>query len=82
MGHDHGKWDEEMFHLGDIGNIVVGADGKGTIAITTDRWSMGGTGENNVMGKSIIIHADADDFTSQPTGNAGGRIGCGVINAG
>jgi Cu-Zn family superoxide dismutase len=34
------------------------------------------------MGKSIIIHADADDFTSQPTGNAGGRIGCGVINAG
>jgi len=81
-GHEHGKWGTEPYHLGDIGNIVVGEDGKGSISLTTDRWSMGGGAENDVMGKAIVVHADPDDFTSQPTGNAGGRIGCGVINAG
>jgi Cu-Zn family superoxide dismutase len=34
-----------------------------------------------VIGKSIIVHAKADDFTTQPTGNAGGRVGCGVVQA-
>jgi Cu-Zn family superoxide dismutase len=34
-----------------------------------------------VVGKSIIVHTSADDFATQPTGNAGGRIGCGVIKA-
>ena len=58
MAHDHGKWEDGTFHLGDIGNVVVGADGKGTIMLTTDRWSMGGPGDNNVMGKSIIINVD------------------------
>lgn len=78
-GHDHGQWGAEPFHLGDIGNLTVGEDGKGTLMLSTDKWSMGTGKDNDIMGKAIILHASEDDFESQPTGNAGGRIGCGVI---
>jgi len=75
----HGKWEDGAFHLGDIGNVVIGDDGTGAITMTTGRWSMG-TGEvNDVLGKAIIVHEQADDFNTQPTGAAGKRIGCGVI---
>ena len=75
----HGKWGEGEFHLGDIGNITVGEDGTGSIELTTDLWEIGTGSDIDVVGKSIIVHADADDFVSQPSGNAGARIGCGVI---
>ena len=75
----HGKWGEGEFHLGDIGNITVGEDGTGSIELTTDLWEIGTGSDIDVVGKGIIVHADADDFTSQPSGNAGARIGCGVI---
>lgn len=78
---DHGKWAASPFHRGDIGNIEVGADGKGTFTLTTDLWTIGGAPETDVIGKGIIIHAKADDFTTQPTGNAGGRVGCGVVQS-
>ena len=77
---NHGKWGETPFHRGDIGNLVVGADGKGTISRETDLWCIGCEDETkNIMGKAIIIHQGPDDFTSQPAGAAGARIGCGVI---
>ena len=75
----HGKWGEGEFHLGDIGNITVGADGTGRITLTTDLWEIGTGSDIDVVGKGIIVHAGADDFTSQPSGAAGARIGCGVI---
>lgn len=75
----HGKWGEGEFHLGDIGNINVGDDGTGSIELTTDLWEMGTGSDFDIIGRSIIIHADADDFVSQPSGNAGARIGCGTI---
>ena len=75
----HGKWGEGEFHLGDIGNITVGEDGTGSIELTTDLWEIGTGSDIDVVGRGIIVHADADDFTSQPSGNAGARIGCGVI---
>ena len=75
----HGKWGEGEFHLGDIGNITVGADGTGTIELTTDLWEMGTGSDLDIVGKGMIVHADPDDFTSQPSGAAGARIGCGVI---
>ena len=76
---DHGKWGEPPHHLGDIGNISVGEDGIGTFSMTTDRWTLGDGGETDIYGLALIVHADSDDFTSQPTGAAGGRIGCAVI---
>ena len=75
----HGTWGEGEFHLGDIGNVTVSKDGTGRIEVTTDLWEMG-TGSNvDIVGKSVIVHAGADDFTSQPSGAAGARIGCGAI---
>ena len=75
----HGKWGEGEFHLGDIGNITVGEDGTGSIELTTNLWEIGTGSDIDVVGRGIVVHADADDFTSQPSGNAGARIGCGAI---
>ncbi len=77
-GAPHGKWGDSC-HLGDIGNIEVGKNGKGTVRLTTDLWSIGGSAESDIVGRSVIVHESPDDFVTQPTGNAGGRIGCGVI---
>lgn len=79
---DHGEWEKEHFHRGDIGNMEVGTDGVGYITKKTDLWCIGCDDETkNIVGKSIIVHAGEDDFVSQPSGAAGARIGCGVIHA-
>ncbi len=75
----HGKWGVGEFHLGDLGNIEVDEDGIGTFELTTNLWEIGTGSDLDIVGKGIIVHAGADDFTSQPSGNAGARIGCGVI---
>jgi Cu-Zn family superoxide dismutase len=59
----------------------VGNDGKGTISMTVDGWSIGGADSTNVIGVSVIVHEKPDDFTTQPSGNAGARLSCGVIKA-
>jgi len=78
---NHGKWGSATFHSGDIGNVSLNAEGKGTLELETDLWSISGTDSTkNILNKAIIVHGGVDDFTTQPTGNAGSRIGCGVIN--
>ncbi|MEH0158566.1 superoxide dismutase family protein [Limibacter armeniacum] len=81
MDKDHGKiGNDGPYHKGDIGNLETGEDGKVTLTFFTDEWCVGcGNESKDVIGKSVIIHAGEDDFTSQPSGNAGKRIGCGVI---
>ncbi len=77
---NHGKWGDDMHHAGDIGNLVASADGKATLTFSTDQWCLGCDDDTkNLKGKSFIVHADADDYSTQPTGNAGGRVACGVI---
>jgi Cu-Zn family superoxide dismutase len=68
-------------HLGDLGNFTVAADGTGTLEISNPAWTIGDGAATDVVGKAIIVHGAPDDFTTQPTGNAGARIGCGVIKA-
>lgn len=76
----HGKRGEgTAYHKGDVANMSVGDDGKGTLSLSIQGWTIGGPDSTNVVGKSVIIHEKADDFTTQPTGNAGGRLSCGVI---
>jgi len=75
----HGKWGSNSFHYGDIGNVKLDAKGKGAITVTTDLWTLGGKADKNILGKAMIVHGGTDDFTTQPTGNAGSRIGCGLI---
>lgn len=74
----HGKWGVDSFHLGDIGNVKLDAEGKGHLEVETGLWSINGA-ENGINGKALIIHGGEDDYKTQPTGNAGNRIGCGVI---
>lgn len=87
MGHwnptmeEHGKWGVPPFHLGDIGNVTAGAEGRATLMFETDLWTVGDGAETDVTGHALMVHADPDDFTSQPAGNAGERIGCGVIRS-
>jgi Cu-Zn family superoxide dismutase len=76
----HGKWGSASFHSGDIGNVKLDAKGKGKLTISTDLWTLGGKGDKNILGKSIIVHSGEDDYTTQPSGNSGSRIGCGVIH--
>ena len=78
---NHGRWGINVHHSGDIGNINTDSNGYGKITVvdTSNRWSIGGSKNTSVIGRSIIVHANTDDGTSQPTGNAGGRVGCGVI---
>ena len=78
-GVAHGKWGEGEFHLGDLGNITVGEDGTGGIELTTDLWEIGTGSDVDVVSRGIVVHAGADDFTSQPSGDAGARIGCVAI---
>lgn len=76
----HGKWGEGSYHAGDIGNIQLDGNGKGTMTMETDQWAIGGTDKNkDILGKSIILHSGPDDFKSQPSGNSGSRIGCATI---
>lgn len=77
----HGKRGDNDFHAGDIDNITAGEDGSATLEMEFDDWTIGGSEETNILNKAVIIHTEADDFVSQPTGAAGGRIGCGVIQA-
>ena len=77
-GHDHGLPDAagEKKHAGDLGNLQADKDGKCHYEITVDNASL--SGKNAVIGRGVIIHAKTDDG-GQPVGNAGPRIGCGVI---
>jgi Cu-Zn family superoxide dismutase len=77
---EHGDWDEGMNHMGDIGNLEANADGNVSYTFSTDKWCLDCDDSNkNIKGKGVIVHAKADDFTSQPSGAAGARVACGVI---
>jgi Cu-Zn family superoxide dismutase len=76
-GHQHGLPESENRHAGDLGNAQADSDGKAHYEITVNNVSIMGE-KNPILGRAVIVHAKTDDG-SQPTGNAGGRIACGVI---
>jgi superoxide dismutase, Cu-Zn family len=78
-GHPHAGPDAPMRHAGDLGNLDTDSKGHVHLERTFSNLSVAGA-VNPVVGRSVIVHVRADDFTTQkPPGNAGDRIGCGVI---
>ncbi len=78
-GMQHGKRGEGQFHAGDVINLTAGEDGTVSWSEEISGWTIGGSDSTNILNRGIIVHANVDDFTTQPTGAAGGRVACGVI---
>jgi Cu-Zn family superoxide dismutase len=74
---NHSGLESTERHVGDLGNLIAGDDGTAHYEWTDNQISFSGT--NSIIGRAIIVHADEDDLTSQPTGYAGARLACGVI---
>ncbi|CAN5211303.1 hypothetical protein BH11MYX1_BH11MYX1_31680 [soil metagenome] len=74
----HGAPDGTEHHEGDMGNVTAEKDGKATKTFTLKGATLG-EGDTSIAGKGFIIHAKPDDMKTQPTGNAGDRVACGVI---
>lgn len=78
----HGFNNPEGFHSGDLPNINVGLDGKAVVDFVTDAITLEEGKPNSIRksgGTSLIIHEKIDDYKTDPSGNSGGRIACGVI---
>ncbi len=78
-GDPHAGPQDVARHAGDMGNLEADASGAGKLEYVDTR--MGFEGANSILGRGVIVHANADDLKTQPTGNAGGRLACGVIGA-
>ena len=78
-GTPHGAPDADPHHAGDWGNVTANEAGEVHTTFTTRSITVG-TGPTTAVGHAIILHANPDDLTTQPTGNAGARIACGIVN--
>jgi Cu-Zn family superoxide dismutase len=76
----HGSPETMPHHAGDLGNIEVNAKGTGKLKLTLQGLTIA-EGDHSVLGRAVVMHADPDDLKSQPAGNSGARIACGVIKA-
>uniref|UniRef100_A9NQ55 Superoxide dismutase [Cu-Zn] n=1 Tax=Picea sitchensis TaxID=3332 RepID=A9NQ55_PICSI len=80
---DHGAPEDENRHAGDLGNIVAGEDGVAELSIKDSKIPL--KGPHSIVGRAVVVHVDPDDLgkggheLSKTTGNAGGRLVCGVI---
>lgn len=80
-GKQHGTMNPQGAHAGDLPNLIVGANGTGRLESMTDGITLGagGTSLFDADGSAIVVHAGPDDLKTDPTGNSGGRIACGVV---
>jgi len=78
-GMKHGSMNPQGPHEGDMPNLVIGTDGRGTIGMTIPGATMAGLLDAD--GAAFVVHAGPDDLMTDPAGNSGGRIACGVFQA-
>lgn len=83
LSKTHGGPSDEERHVGDLGNLTAGDDGKAPVDITDSLITL--SGAHSIIGRTVVVHADPDDLgkggheLSPTTGNAGARVACGVI---
>ena len=76
----HGRANAGDHHSGDMDNVLSNAEGVVQLSVHLSGVTLGGGTVNDIAGRALVVHAAADDYTSQPAGNAGARVACGVIN--
>lgn len=83
LNREHGLERPGGAHAGDAPNLVAGANGSASVSFTTDRVTLtpGATSLVDADGSALVVHAGADDQVSQPSGNSGGRVACGVVRS-
>ena len=78
-GAPHGRAEAGPHHAGDMDNLVADADGTANVDVHLIGTTLGGSAATNIVGRALIVHGGTDDYTSQPAGNAGARVACGII---
>ena len=81
LGRPHGHPGSAQRHAGDLPSLKANNEGRGKVEIDLDIITLT-PGPASIIGRGLIVHADADDYKTQPTGNSGARIACGVIQRG
>jgi superoxide dismutase, Cu-Zn family len=76
-GTKHGAREHQSAHNGDMGNVEADASGNAHVEYVDPKMKL--EGESSVIGKAVVVHEKADDLSTQPSGNSGARIACGVI---
>ena len=79
-GMPHGRAGDGPHHLGDMDNLHANQEGVAHVDIRLLGVTLGSGAANDILGRAIVVHANPDDYGSQPAGNAGSRVGCGVID--
>lgn len=77
--HKHGGPYEPVRHSGDLGNLNFNDQGVANINFVVGGISVSSDKADGIIGRAVIVHADVDDYKTDPTGNAGGRLACGII---
>lgn len=77
LGNKHGSPEDEEHHAGDLGNLTANKDGRISHSFISDSISF--EGPTSIINRSVILHSGTDDFKTQPTGDSGKRIACGII---
>jgi Cu-Zn family superoxide dismutase len=75
----HGGPYDPVKHAGDLGNLNFGADGVAKFSFVVGDISVSSSRPDGIIGRALMVHAQVDDLKTDPTGNAGGRVACGVI---
>ena len=75
----HGRAGGHAHHAGDMDNLQANAEGVAHVDVHLRGVTLGGGAANDIAGRALVVHAGADDYHSQPAGNAGARVACGVI---
>ena len=75
----HGRAGTASHHAGDMDNVTSDGEGVARVNVHLRGVSLGGGADNDIAGRAVIVHAAPDDYRTQPTGNAGARLACGVV---